>query len=76
MSERRDTKTGAKSFKARRGEAFGQNGSKLFIGWHMEYPELPQLNSLTNKVDVQLDVLRALVVHRVRRHIHGGDIVT
>jgi hypothetical protein len=41
----------------------------------MEYPELPQLNLLTNKVDVQIDVLRALVVHWVRRHVHGGDIV-
>jgi hypothetical protein len=37
---------------------------------------LTKSNSITNKVKVDLDVLGALVLNRVCRHVDGANIVT
>jgi hypothetical protein len=41
----------------------------------VQYSELAQLNTFMNEVYIQLNVLRPLVMDRIRRHVHGGDIV-
>jgi len=42
----------------------------------MKNTEITELDTFTDEVDVQLDMLGSLVVHRVRGHVDGGDIVT
>jgi hypothetical protein len=42
----------------------------------MKNPKLSQGHLLTNEVNVDLDMLRASVVNRVRRHVDGTHIVT
>jgi hypothetical protein len=37
--------------------------------------ELAQLNAFPDEVNVQLDVLGALVMNWIRRHVDGGDVV-
>jgi hypothetical protein len=65
--KRRNTKTGTKSFEGRCREALRQQVCELFAGGHVQYSELAQLNTFTNEVYIQLDVLRPLVMDRIRR---------
>ena len=41
----------------------------------MEHTELAKRHLLSNKMNVELDVLRALVMNRVRGHVHRRDVV-
>jgi hypothetical protein len=42
----------------------------------MEDMDVVDLNALTNKVDVKLDMLRPFVMNQVGRHVDGRYVVT
>ena len=42
----------------------------------MKYTELTQLNLLADKVNIELNVFGALVLHRISREIGGRHVVT
>jgi hypothetical protein len=42
----------------------------------MEHPNLSQSNLLVDKVDVDLNMLRATMMDRVSGHVDSADIVT
>jgi hypothetical protein len=42
----------------------------------MNHFGLAKSNSVTNKMQVYLDMLRLLMLHRVCRHVGGTDVVT
>jgi hypothetical protein len=42
----------------------------------MENPNFTKGDSLTDKMNVDLNVLRATMLHRIGRHVDGGHIVT
>jgi hypothetical protein len=62
-------------FEDHRRETFGHHVRELLTGRDIENSELPELNTFTKKVNVQLNVLGALVMNRIRRHVHSGHIV-
>jgi hypothetical protein len=41
----------------------------------MEHSELSKSHSFPDKMDVELDVLGSPMMHRIRRHVDGRDIV-
>ena len=69
MCNGNNTKTGPERFKSRRREALGHHISVLLACRHVENSEITDLHVFTDEVNVELDVLRPFVVHRVRRHV-------
>jgi hypothetical protein len=41
----------------------------------MKYTSFTEGNSITNKVEINLDMLGPLVLNRIGGHIHGTDII-
>ena len=66
MCNGNNTKTGPERFKSRRREALGHHISVLLACRHVENSEITDLHVFTDEVNVELDVLRPFVVHRVR----------
>ena len=44
-------------------------------GRHMENPDLTKRHLFSDKVYVDLDVLGAAMLNRIRCHVYGADIV-
>ena len=42
----------------------------------MQESSFPQSNTIADKVQIDLDVLRPLMLHRIARHVSGADVVT
>jgi len=58
------------------GQTLGHDVGELVRRWDMENTELSQSYLLADKVDVNLDVLRAAVVYWVSSHVDSTHIVT
>jgi hypothetical protein len=71
-----DAKTGPKLCEELYREALGHDVSKLVSGGNMKNPDLSKRHLLANEVNVDLDVLRVLVVNRVVCHVDGTHVVT
>jgi len=56
-------------------QAFRRDVRELVGGWNMEDPDLSQGHLFVNKVDVDLDVLRASMMDNVGSHVDRTDIV-
>ena len=65
MGKWRYTKTRPKTLEGRRREAFCQYVRELLVSGHMENAQFAQLNTFPNKMNVQLDVFRALVMYQI-----------
>jgi hypothetical protein len=76
MCDRNYTKTGSKELEGRSGKPFGHHIGVLLPCRYVEDAQFAGLDTLTYEVDVQLDMLRALVMHRVGRHVHRRDVIT
>jgi hypothetical protein len=42
----------------------------------MEYPDITNSNTLPNEVEIDLNMLSALMLKGVGRHVDGADVVT
>jgi hypothetical protein len=71
-----NVQTGPKLQKYRRRHAFGENIDVLGSRWNMENMDSPSSHTLPDKMEVNLDVFSALVLHRIRREVDGTHIVT
>jgi hypothetical protein len=67
---------GAELREYRGGQALGEYASKLGSGRDMEDPNIIDNNTVTNKVQVNLHMLRPLMLDRVGGEVHGADVVT
>jgi len=56
-------------------QAFGHDVHKLMRGWDLKDTNLPQSKLLMNKVDVDLDMLHAVMMDRIGHHIDNTHIV-
>jgi len=70
-----DAKTGPKLCEELYREALGHDVSELMSGGNMKNPDLSKRHLLADEVNVDLDVLRSLVVDGVGRHVDGTDVV-
>lgn len=71
---RRDRKSSNTNVGTR--EALGENVGELRSGRDMKNPHISECNPLANKVEVELDMLRALMLDEVGGEVHGADVVT
>jgi hypothetical protein len=51
-------------------QAFDHDIGKLTRRWHMENVNLSKSHILSNKVDINLNVLRALMLNEIGRHVN------
>lgn len=54
----------------RRRKTVGEDVNVLGRGWHMEDANITSNHSVFDEVEVDLDVLGALMLHRVGRHVY------
>lgn len=57
-------------------KGFGQNVCELFNRSNVRRGDIAGLEVLSNKVAVDLDMLRALMINRVRSYVKGSLVVT
>jgi hypothetical protein len=67
---RSDAQAGPEFLKRCRGQAFGHHVGELLRCRDMENAKLSQCDLLSNKMEVDLDVLRASVMDGVGSHVH------
>jgi hypothetical protein len=72
---RPDTQAGSKFLERCSGQALRHHVRELLCSRYMKNTELAERDLFPNKVDVELDVLSPTMMHRVRRHVDGGDVV-
>lgn len=68
-----DVETGPKLLKHRRGMALGEDVGELRGGWYMN-SHISNGDTLTHEVEIELDMLRALVLDEVDGEIYDADI--
>ena len=59
----------------RGGDTLGEDVSELGGGRNMEDPNISDSNQVTNKVQVDLHMLRPLMLNRVCGEVHGANVV-
>jgi hypothetical protein len=74
-----DVKTGSKLREYRRGESLGENVCELRSGQYAEHANIADVDTLADEAEVDLHVLRALVLHGVgggvdHRHCHSRPV--
>jgi hypothetical protein len=70
-----DAQAGPKLLERRYQEPFGHDVSELLHCGYMHDSELPKSDLLMDKLEIKLSVLGAIMMHRVGRHVHEGDVV-
>ena len=68
-------KTGPELLENRSRQSFCHNVGKLLRRQDAEDPDAPKGHLLTNKVYVELNVLRSSMMDRVGGEVHDGDVV-
>jgi hypothetical protein len=71
----RHAKTGTKLLENVRRQPFCHNISELLSSWYLQNPYVAEGHTLVDEVDVQLNVLGAMMMNGVGRYVDGGDIV-
>jgi hypothetical protein len=66
---------GAKIRERQGGQTLGEDVGKLGGGRDMENPNIADGNPVTNEVQVDLHMLRPLVLNQVGGEVHGNDVV-
>src|SRR6185312_11306089 len=66
---------GAKLREGRGGQSLGEDVSKLRDSRDMEYPNIANGDSVAHEVQVNLHMLRPLMLDGVGGEIHGADVV-
>jgi len=66
---------GSKLREGRGGQSLGEDVSKLGGGRDMEYPNIADGDSVAHEVQVDLHVLRPLILNGVGGDIHGADVI-
>src|SRR6185312_11380707 len=66
---------GSKLREGRRGQPFGEDVSKLGGSRDMEYPNIADGDSVAHEVQVNLHMLRPLMLDEVGGEMHGADVV-
>src|SRR6185503_5279001 len=66
---------GAKLREGRGGQSLGEDVSKLGGSRNMEYPNIADGDSVAHEVQVNLHMLRPLMLDGVGGEIHGADVV-
>lgn len=66
----------AKIREQRIGKAFRENISILIARWNVQNPNLTNRHYVTNKVNINLYVLRLLMQNWIRRHVNRIHVVT
>jgi hypothetical protein len=69
-------KTGANLREDRSGQPLGEDVRKLIHRWDMKNTNITNDNALTDEVEINLDMLRALMLNRVSGQVYTTDIVT
>ena len=72
----KDAQTGSKIIEQLRREPLGHDVSELSRGRHMENSNLTKRYLFSDKMNIELDMLSAPMLNRVRGHVDGADIVT
>jgi hypothetical protein len=57
-------------------KTLGEDVSELGGGQYMENPNISNSHTVTNEVQVNLHMLRPLMLNRVGGEVHGADVVT
>jgi hypothetical protein len=71
-----DVETGPKLIKHRGGETLCEDVRELRCRRDMEDADLTNGNLLSNKMKINLHMLRALMLNGVGGEVHGADVVT
>jgi hypothetical protein len=71
-----DVDTGPELLKQRHRETLSEYIGKLRRGQDMKNPHIPDADTVANEVEVELDMLRALMLDGVGGEVHGADVVT
>ena len=71
-----DAQAGPESLKGGGRQPLSHDVGELQCGWHVQHTELSKGHLLTNKVDVEFDVLGPAVVYWVLSKIDSRHIVT
>ena len=66
---------GAKLRESQGGETLGEDVSKLGGGLDTEYPNIADCDTVAHEVQVNLHMLRLLMLNGVGGEIHGADII-
>ena len=73
---RADVQAGAELGEHYGRQPFGEDISILERRRYMENTNISKSNTITKKIEVNLHMLGMLMLNRVRRKVHGGDVVT
>jgi hypothetical protein len=71
-----NVKTGAKLEEDRSGQPLREDVRKLRRRWDMKNTNITNGNALVDEVEINLDMLRALMLNRVSGQVDNTDIVT
>ena len=71
-----DVKTGANLKEDRSGQPLSEYVRKLRRRWDMKNTNITNDNVLVDEVEINLDMLRALMLNRVSGQVDNTDIVT
>jgi hypothetical protein len=71
-----DIKTGSKLGEDKSGQPLGEDVCKLRRRWDMKNTNITNDNVLVDEVEINLDMLRALMLNRVSGQVNNTDIVT
>jgi hypothetical protein len=71
-----NVQAGSKLLEHRSGKALGENVGVLGCRRHMKYPNVAEDDSLPNKMEINLNVLRPLMLNWVAGEINGTNVVT
>ena len=71
----RNAEIGHEVLEERRRETLGEDVSELARARDVQNAYVADADLLAHKVDVELDVLRSLVMNWIPRHVRGGDVV-
>ena len=74
-ARRSDAETGAEILEQRRRQPLGEDIGELLCTRDLEDAELTDGHFLTDKVDIQLDVLSPSVMNGIASHVDAGDVV-
>ena len=67
--------TGSELRKYLSGKTFGEDVGILGQSWDMQDTNITNSDMLSDKVEINLDVLRTLMLHRVGGHVYSADVV-
>jgi hypothetical protein len=71
-----DIEIGPKLLKYRRWEALGEDVGELISSRDLKNSHIPDCDTLADKVEVELNMLRALVLDEVGGEVNSVDVVT